>query len=336
MTIRILTGGLQTTVQDMGRMGQQRRAIPVSGAMDRTAFLVGNLLVGNDDNDASLEVSLIGPSITFGRACVAALSGADLEATIDGMPIPVWHPVWIPAASTLRFGRPRLGCRAYLAIGGGVDVPSLFGSRSTYLRGGFGGHEGRALRPGDMLALGAPSPASCRVGRAVAGGSDGLTIARWSIGMSLRPRYGSEPTVRVVAGAHADLLDAPSRAALSASAFRVSSSSDRMGYRLEGVTLRLARDTELMSEGVAFGTIQLPPGGDPIILMADRQTSGGYPRIGEVASVDLPLLAQLKPGDGVRFRFISVERAQALYIEQEQDLAQARAAVALRHPPGST
>ena len=336
MTIRMLTGGLQTTVQDLGRMGQQRRAIPVGGAMDRTAFLVGNLLVGNDVNDASLEVSLIGPSMTFGRACVAALSGADLEATIDGVPIPVWHPVWIPAGATLRFGRPRLGCRAYVAIGGGINVPSLFGSRSTYLRGGFGGHEGRALRAGDTLSLGAPGPASRGIGRAVAGGGDEVRVARWSIGMSLRPRYSSEPTVRVVAGAHSELLDAPSRAALSASAFRVSSSSDRMGYRLEGATLQLARHTELMSEGVAFGTIQLPPGGAPIILMADRQTTGGYPRIGEVASVDLPLLAQLKPGDGVRFRFIPLERAQALYIVQEGELAQARAAVAFRHPPGTT
>jgi antagonist of KipI len=162
------------------------------------------------------------------------------------------------------------------------------------------------------------------------------TFARWSIGHALRSRYSPEPTVRLIAGTHTDLLSATSRTKLFSSTFKVSSSSDRMGYRLNGAALPLRESVELLSEGVAFGTVQLPPDGSPIILMADRQTAGGYPRIGEVASVDLPLVAQLKPGEGLRFRPISVEEAQQLYLMQEQDLAQARSAIALRHPRGTS
>jgi antagonist of KipI len=210
----------------------------------------------------------------------------------------------------------------------------VFGSRSTYLRGGFGGIDGRALRAGDVLRTGEPSPTARRIAQSLA--ADGQTrVATWSLGVTLRPRYAPDAIVRVIDGAHADLLDDASRRVLFAEAFRVSASSDRMGYRLEGPALALHRPTELMSEGVAFGTVQLPPGGAPIVLMADRQTTGGYPRIAEVASVDLPLVAQLRPGDTARFRRIALAEAQQLYLAQEHDLAQARAAVALRFSQGT-
>ncbi|HEV8498886.1 MAG TPA: biotin-dependent carboxyltransferase family protein [Gemmatimonadaceae bacterium] len=334
MTLRVVGAGLQTTVQDLGRRGHQHDGVPGSGAMDRAALRVGNALVGNDDSAAALEATLIGPGIVFTEPTLIAITGGDLDPTIDGQPIPLWRAVHVRAGTKLSFGRPKIGCRAYVSVAGGIDVPMIFDSRSTYLRGQFGGHEGRALRRGDVLATQEPSALSQSIADAIQSGgqSDRPAIASWSAGFSLRMRYSSEPVVRLIAGEHADLLAAPSRTRLFSASFNISASSDRMGYRLEGVELPLRTPVELLSEGVAFGTVQLPPDGMPIVLMADRQTTGGYPRIGEVASVDLPLIAQLKPGDRLRFRPISIEEAQQLYLTNEQDLEQARAAIAMRHP----
>jgi antagonist of KipI len=334
--LRVIAGGLQTTVQDLGRMGSQRSGIPVGGAMDRIALRIGNALVGNGDGDAALEASLIGPSIVFERATVLALAGADLEPTIDDLPMPVWHPLWAPRGATLRFGRPRAGCRTYVAVAGGVEVPLVFGSRSTYLRAGFGGFNGRSLRAGDEVSVGKPSELSERIAHAMGDTGARPLAAGWSIGFSLRPTYRDEVMVRIIAAPHTALLTEESRSRLTGMAFRVSSSSDRMGYRLEGVELELRHTVEILSEGVAFGTIQLPTGGAPIVLMADRQTTGGYPRIGEVASVDLPLIAQLKPADRVRFRFISLDEAQRLYLAAERELIQARHAIRLRLSRGTS
>lgn len=352
MSLHIVGAGLQTTIQDLGRPAHQRQGVPVGGAMDRTALRVGNLLVGNDEGAACLETTLIGPTIGFEHAALVAIAGGDLEATIDGQRVPVWHPVCVPSGARLRFGKPMVGCRAYIAIAGGVAVPQVFGSRSTYLRAAFGGLAGRALRAGDVLPVGEPSRLSRAIGVSLRAmlrpmatrirdndppsGGSGVAIARWSAGATLRPRYSSEPTIGVVAGAHTEGLSRESRAALFTASFRVSASSDRMGYRLEGPALSLREPLELLSEAVAFGTIQLPAGGAPIVLMADRQTTGGYPRIGEVASVDLPLIAQLKPGDRMRFRAVTLEDAQRWYLAQEQELALARAGIALRFTRGTS
>ena len=328
MTIRVVTGGLQTTVQDLGRPSHQHQGIPGGGAMDRLATRVGNLLVGNDANAATIESTLIGPTLTFGAETLIALTGADLEAAVGATPIPPWHPALLSAGATLRFGRALRGCRTYVAVAGGIDVPLVFDSRSTYLRAEFGGFDGRALHAGDHLAVGEPSHLSRRIMSSLRG-SNGhtATVARWSAGASIRTTFTEEAIVRLIRGAHTDLLTEASLAALVGSRFRVSASSDRMGYRLDGETLSLRATTELLSEGVAFGTVQLPPGGAPIVLMADRQTTGGYPRIGEVATVDLSIVAQLKPGDHLRFRFISLEEAQDVYLAWQQDLRQAELAI---------
>ncbi|MEO7086419.1 MAG: biotin-dependent carboxyltransferase family protein [Gemmatimonadaceae bacterium] len=326
-TFRIVTGGLQTTIQDLGRVGHQSAGVPGGGAMDRAALRIANLLVGNDDGAAAIEAALIGPAITFDGATLVAVAGGDLEPSVNGAPVPSWHPIMIPRGGTLRFGRARFGCRAYIAIAGGIDVPMVFGSRSTYLRAEFGGFEGRALRSGDLLQAGAPSALSARLAASL---PDHGAVARWSIGGTLRPRYSDDIIVRLIPGAHAGALNDVSRERLFDATFHVSSNSDRMGYRLEGVELALDEPIELLSEGVVFGTVQLPPSGVPIVLMADGQTTGGYPRIGEVATVDLPLMAQLKPGDRVRFRPISVQDAQKEYFNHERELTQARYAIALR------
>jgi antagonist of KipI len=336
VTLRIVTGGLQTTVQDLGRIGRQRAGIPVCGAMDRLALRIGNMLVGNDDGDAALEASLIGPAITFEQPALIALTGGDLEATINGTAVPTWHAIAVPAGTTLRSAQPRVGCRSYIAVAGGIDVPLVFGSRSTYLRAQFGGFEGRALRSGDVLVSGIPSQPSARIGAMVRESTAAAVAARWSISGTLRPQYSDDPVVRLIPGAHYDLLDDESRDRLGAGTFRISPSSDRMGYRLAGVPLSLREPVDLLSEGVAFGTVQLPPGGEPIVLMADHQTTGGYPRLGEVASIDLPLVAQLKPGDRLRFRLVSVDEAHQLYLAQERELALARFGIALKHSRATT
>lgn len=303
--------------------------------MDLPACRAANLLVGNDEGAAALEATLLGPTIAFGEPTLIALTGADLSASIDDWPVPLWRPVHLPAGETLRFGRAVLGCRAYIGVAGGIAVPPVFGSRSTYLRAGFGGLDGRALRAGDRLAVGAAPPRSRRMAHTLPLTDGRPAAARWSLSTTLRPPYAASPTVRLIEGAHLALLDAASRDALFGTPFRVSSSSDRMGYRLEGSPLSLSSPTELLSEGVTFGTMQLPPGGAPIILMADRQTTGGYPRIAEVASVDLPLVAQLKPGDTVRFRLTTVGDAQRRLVQHEDDWSQARAAIALAFSRGT-
>lgn len=320
-----------TTVQDLGRTGFQRDGVPVSGAMDALALRAANLLVGNSASDAGLEMTLTGPTLAFNGGAVIALCGASIDARAGEVTVPSWHPVWMPRGSTLVCGSMSAGCRSYLAIAGGIAEPVVLGGRSTFIRGAFGGHRGRALVEDDELPLGVLAPLAVRIASALAGDGHDPMVAHWGIGRSMRPPYSVEPAVRVLAGAHATLLTRGSRDRLFGEAFRVSPHSDRMGYRLDGVELELERPMDLLSEAVAFGTIQLPPSGKPIVLMADHQTTGGYPRIGEVASVDLPLLAQLRPGDHVRFRPVSLKEAQHLYLERERELIQAQREILLRH-----
>jgi antagonist of KipI len=336
VTIRISGAGLQTTVQDLGRPAHLRHGVPAGGAMDRTACRIANLLVGNDENAAVVEATLIGPTIEIESPTLFAVTGGDLSASLDGTPLPLWRAVYAPRGAVLRFGKPGIGCRAYVAFAGGIDVPLVFESRSTYLRAGFGGFEGRALRAGDVLRLGEPNALARHIMASLAGEGSSARVAAWGAGATLRPAYAAEPTVRLLEGTHTHLLADAAQRCLYGARFRVSASSDRMGYRLEGEALTLVRPVELLSEAVSFGTMQLPPGGAPIVLMADRQTTGGYPRVGEVASVDLPLIAQLKPGDAVRFRPVSLAEAQMRYLAHEAELAQARAGLAWRFSRGTT
>jgi antagonist of KipI len=333
MTLRVEAPGLLTTVQDAGRRGHQREGVPEGGAMDPFALRVANLLVGNREGDAALEITLTGPMLHFESGTLVALAGAELGATVAGQELSPWRAVWIPAGSTLSFRGPGTGCRVYLAVAGGLAVPEVLGSRSTFVRARLGGLEGRALRAGDVLPRGAPSPLSGRIAAALS--ADGsLAVARWGVGLSLRPGYSDHAVVRLLPGSHAQALSADSREELFRAEFHVSPHSDRTGYRLEGPGLEYAVAPRLLSEAVTFGTVQLPPDGTPIVLMADRQTTGGYPRIGEVASVDLPLLAQLRPGDRVRFRPCSLAEAQTRYLSRESGIAQLRQAISLLYRSG--
>lgn len=327
--IRVLRPGLLTTVQDLGRWGYQKYGVTVGGAMDTAALRIANLLVGNDESAAGLELTLVGPTLRFEGDALLAICGGDLTPCIDGRPAPAWRPVGARSGATLSFAGAASGCRAYLAVAGGIDVPIVLGSRSTCLRAGFGGLDGRPLRDGDLLPVGRPSELSDRLLAGLAGEETSFSAPRWRVGGAAFTGYCPDPLVRVMRGPEFDRLARGSRSRLFADAFRIAPESDRMGYRLEGPRLELGSSAELVSEGIAAGTLQLPPGGRPIALLADRQTTGGYARIGQIAGVDLPVMAQLKPGDAVHFQQISLPDAQALTLAREHEIREIAAAIRL-------
>lgn len=311
MRIEVLRAGQLTTVQDLGRPGWQHDGVPECGAMDAWAARLANLLAGNAEDAALLEVTLTGPTLRFGGEGVIALGGADFGAVLDGASLAPWRSAPVRAGATLELGAAHDGCRAYLAVAGGIDVPLVLGSRSTCLAAAFGGHEGRALRAGDVLAAG-PARSEPR---------------RRALAASLHP--DRRAVARAMRGRDFDALDDASRVALFGARFSVSKRSDRMGYRLTGATLSLREPVERPSSAVAMGTVQLPPGGEPIVLMADHQTTGGYPVIAHVASVDLGTIAQLRPGDTFAFGEISLDEAQRRYLERERTLETLRRSLSL-------
>jgi antagonist of KipI len=297
--VDVVTPGLLTTVQDGGRTGWARYGVPPSGPLDPAAFEAANRLVGNPPDAAALEVTLTGPTLRFAREGLVAVCGAAFDLWAGALPVPLWHAVYVRAGQMLRFGERRAGARAYLALAGGIAVPPYLGSRATYLKGGFGGLEGRALRPGDRLPLGVSEvPAfAARAGRA------------WP--PEQRPAYAAHPTLRVVLGPQDDAFTAAGLAAFRAGAYTLTPASDRMGARLHGPAIAYRDAVDHVSDGVVTGSVQVPPDGQPIVMLADHQTTGGYPKIATVIQADLPLLAQCLPGATVRFRPISLAQAQA-------------------------
>lgn len=335
MGLEIIKPGLLTTIQDTGRYTHQKEGIIVSGAMDTYALRVANMLAGNSGYEAALEITLTGPSIRFTEDQLIALTGADLSPSLNGETVRMWRPFLVKAGSTLTFGAPISGCRAYLAVSGGLATPKVLGSYATYLKAGIGGYQGRALQAGDFIPCHSPTP----TGIALFSQSTGITegqrhlAASWTPDPQLYPDYQPNPTIRAIKGPEYELFSDTSREQIWKERFQVSAQSDRMGYRLQGVSLYLGEPQELISSAVTFGTVQVPPDGKPIVLMADHQTTGGYPRILQVISVDLPILAQVVPGQTMAFQEVSLEEAQQLYIQQEQNLAQLAHAIQLKHNP---
>lgn len=319
MSIDVLAPGLLTTVQDAGRDGARALGVGLAGAVDGYSLAVANRLVGNPTTAAALEITLSGPRLRFRRAATIAICGADIDARSDELTLPGWRPIHLRAKSTLTLGACRRGARAYLAIAGGIDVPRVMGSRSTDLRGAFGGHAGRALRAGDGLSVGARN--------APHAGANALSIAPWWIDPEPDLAFADSIAVRVLPGRDAT---APVDA-LHAQEFVVAASSDRQGLRLHGPPLHLADRRECISEPVVPGTVQLPPDGQPIVLLADAQTVGGYPRIGHVIAADLPRLAQRRSGQ--RLRFIPVDHVQATRANAQQRARLARIALAISARP---
>ncbi|GIO29300.1 MULTISPECIES: biotin-dependent carboxyltransferase family protein [Paenibacillus] len=320
MSIEVIKRGLLVTVQDLGRTGFGKFGIGKSGAMDKTALRIANWLVGNDGGEAALEVTWSGFSVRFHQNMLVSITGADLSPESGGKPVPMWRPVWFRQGSELTFRRPVSGCRAYLAASGGWDVPEVLGSRSTYLRAGIGGVEGRALQSGDMIHSRRSDRSGSNDDRFPGnGGDEAFRTVRWSAA----PRQGyirPNHLIRVTKGRQYGDFRAEDLCGFFEGSYRVKPESDRMGYRLSGPRLTLRTAREYLSEGVTDGTVQVPPDGQPIILMADRQTLGGYPKIAQVISADLPKIAQLSPGNAIRFREVSLAEAEAAYLAQERGL----------------
>jgi antagonist of KipI len=330
MSIVVIQPGVHTSVQDRGRVAWQHIGVPVGGAMDSGAHRIANLLVGNSDDAASLECTMGGVALRFQQPALIALAGRALLASLDGAEITAWRPIVVERGQLLSL---HSGGRTSIAIAGGIDVPIILGGRGTSSRAAFGGFNGRALRRDDIVPVGTPSTLSLTLREKIAGA--GRRVAPWGAGPSLRPAYAPSPTVRLIAGQELPRLTAPSRQLFLGGTFAIAGDSDRMGYRLLGQTLSLQTTIDMDSSGVTAGTVQLPPGGAPIVLMADRQTTGGYPRLGSVIGVDLPLLAQLLPGDSVQFVETSLAEAHRLFREREHDLARAREAIRMLAAGGS-
>lgn len=297
--IRVDSPGLLTTVQDLGRPGQARFGVAPGGALDRAALILGNRLLGNDPGAAGLEMTLVGAGVTFTGGVVIALTGADLGARINGQPAPLWQPLAVGAGDRLSFdpGGAGGGARAYLCLAGGIAVEPVLGSRSTDLIGGFGGWDGRPLRTGDVLPVGEPA---------------------LPVDDILRRRLKREPpaiepafTARVVLGPQRDRFTEHGIETFLGETYAVSASSNRQGIRLSGPPIEHARGADLISEGIAHGAVQVPGDGQPIVLLAARQTVGGYVKIATVAGADLDRLAQLRPHDRLRFQAIEVAEARS-------------------------
>lgn len=298
----VLASGPLLTVQDLGRTAARRYGVPASGAMDRFALVAANRLVGNPPDAAALEITAGGAELVLSAPALVAVTGADLGARCNDRRLPLWTAARVGRSERIRFtGRSgEWGARAYVAVAGGIAVPIALGSRATDLAGGFGGLAGRALRPGDRLPIGPPPPlAELGLGR------------YWP--PALRPPYGPTPTLRMLPGPHLGGFAPETLELLTTRSWRVGATSNRMGYRLEGPPLAALRPFDLPSLGVVAGVIQAPPDGRPILLMADAQTTGGYPVIGTVIGADLPLAAQLLPGDALRLALTTLEEALAAH-----------------------
>ncbi|WP_263620687.1 5-oxoprolinase subunit C family protein [Halobacillus yeomjeoni] len=331
--IKLAKSGLLTTIQDLGRIGYQKYGVIASGAMDSESHRIANLLVGNDGDHPTMEITLMGPVIEFQEDALIAICGGDLSAMVDGERVELWKPIYIKQGSELRFGNPKQGFRAYLAIAGGFDVPYVMNSGSTYLRAGIGGFEGRALEKGDEIPVGDPSMPSLSMMESLKelAGEEHFCSASWFASPEFVPNAHSGCEIRVTEGREFELFSEESQEKFFEQAYQIDSKSDRMGYRLKGSKLKLNEKVDMISEAVAFGTVQVPSEGNPIILLADRQTTGGYPKIAQVASVDLPKLAQLKPGEKIIFKKITHEQSQKLWIQREMEIKQLKRGIHFKY-----
>ena len=312
MSITVLNPGLLTTVQDLGRVGYQQFGVSVSGVMDPRATTIANILVDNPDGEAVLECTMMGPHLQFNKANVIAITGGDLGATLDGQPVATYRAVKVEAGQVLRFTMPKKGCRAFIAFAGGLDIPEVMGSRSTYMKAKIGGVQGRKLEKGDEIGFRAPNP-------------DLRNLNLRNMAPEFVPR--AEYTVRVVLGPQDDYFTDAGIQTFLSEVYTVTPEFDRMGCRLEGAVIQHKDGGDIISDGIAFGAIQVPSSGQPIIMLADRQTTGGYTKIANVITADFRILAQLKQGDKVRFEKVSVKAAQDALLTQRAALGLIRSAI---------
>jgi antagonist of KipI len=324
--IRIEKPGLLTTVQDLGRPGYQQYGIVVGGALDSFAARTANLCVGNDDGAALLEMAQTGPELVFDHDVLVAWSGGDFDARVGNDSLPRDRAVRVAAGEVIRFGIARSGLRAWMAIAGGIDVPLVMGSRTTYRRAGIGGHEGRPLIAGDTLKTFPPTPWAQQQLAALK--ASGRRAVAWTVRPETMGRPAKPGVVRAMRGPECDWYSKESQQTFFSVAWRATNEADRMGVRLKGPALDRTRDGDMISSSVNAGTVQVPPAGQPIVLLPSRQSIGGYPRIASVITVDLGRLAQVRPGDAVTFEETTLAVAHDLYLARERDLARVRMGLA--------
>ncbi|WP_058535844.1 5-oxoprolinase subunit C family protein [Legionella saoudiensis] len=324
----ILHPGLCTSIQDLGRFGYQKLGFSPSGAMDSRALRMANILVGNAEHEAALEITVAGPELVFQEDTIIALCGANICPSINGEPIPNWKPILVSKNSHLKFGQLKTGCRAYLAVAGGIDSTAFLSSKSTYSHIAIPGIAKGTVAKNELIKVNQPSPLTQQVITHILNNQSQLAhIQRheefiefnWAINYShFYPDLTKEHHVQVILHPQLSLLTLESIAAFFSEAYQVSQASDRMGYRLEGPVLEFDTSKTILSNPVNMGSIEVPADGHPIILMTERATIGGYPMIGTANSTSLPILAQSKPGDTLRFAMITVEHAQKKLLQEEQ------------------
>lgn len=319
MNALVRSAGFLTSVQDLGRTGFRQSGVSLGGALDTHAMRVANALVGNPNEAAGLEVSLGRLQLRFEDARMVAWCGGAFTVRIGDKNLPAGHAGLVAKDDDLIMTAPRTGARAWLAISGGIDVPPVLGSRSTDLRGSFGGYQGRALRNGDALPLGRAKKLPARK----------RTVSEWKAPAPWATPGRAPATLRFVRGTDWNRFLSRAHTSLVMRSFAVTPASDRMGARLDGPPLDRMRTTDLLSEAVTPGTLQVPPNGEPILLLGDCQTIGGYPKIAHVITADLPIAAQLWPGHQVRFHEVSLMEAQRLLREREEDFARFRVGLSL-------
>ncbi len=300
--IEVQEPGLLTTVQDLGREGFGSMGVSPSGAADPISLRIGNRIVGNAESAAGLEMTLLGATFVFPKGAVVALTGSDFDATLDGKPIELWTSLEARPGQTLRLGPTRSGARCYLCVQGGIAVTPFLGSASTHLLSGLGGHEGRALRKGDVLRI----------------GEVGGPYRKRRLAAKALERLAPSKILRVTPGPQSNWFPESARQIFYASTFRVAEESNRMGLRLEGTALPEGARGEMISEGVSLGAVQVAAGGLPIILFVEQQTTGGYAKIANVISADFRSLGQLRPRDEIRFERVDWEKARGLLMDQEK------------------
>jgi antagonist of KipI len=300
--IQVQSPGLLTNVQDLGREGFGPLGVSPSGAADAISLRLGNRLVGNAEGAAALEMTLLGGTFLFPQGAIIAVTGSDFAATLDGSPLELWTSVEVTPGQILRVGSTHSGPRSYLCVQGGIVAKSFLNSASTHLLSGLGGHEGRALRKGDVLRIG-PATGS---------------FQKRSVAPQVLKFLSLRKVLRATPGPQSDWFPPRSRQLFYKSAFRVAEDSNRMGLRLEGPPVPQGTAGEMITEGVSIGAIQITAGGQPIILFVEQQTTGGYAKIANVISADLHSLGQLRPRDEIRFEQVDWDAARALLLEQEQ------------------
>lgn len=331
MTMKVIRPGVQATIQDYGRIGAQKYGIVVSGAMDKTALRIGNILVQNTENEAGIEVMFYGTTFTCTEDQLIAITGGDLQPVIDGQPAPMWRPICLKKGSTLSFKGPKSGLIAYVAIAGGIDVNEVIGSKSTFSKARIGGYKGRALQADDHLHIGT----LCECQKELLRSLQNLhTYPTWYVSHSQVYSTKNHQTIRVLKGREYDLFSKESQSAFTTKEYTLTTQADRMGYTFTGERLQLSTREEMLSEGVTYGTIQVPASGNPIVLMAERQTTGGYPKIGQVITADLSKIAQLQPSSRVTFQLVSMEEAERELMKIEEFIEELKLGIYLKTTTG--